>query len=111
MKHLLILFLDHGELVDSVFRNLSENKFNATVFEARSIKHLLEDEESDDIHFLNINQINKNSYDKSTFCYFLVEEEKLEILKNLIREQTDNFKKIKGGMLSYPIPNYEGTIL
>ena len=54
MKQLVILILDHGDIVDTIFKELSKNGFNATVLQARSIKHLLEDEEHDDIHFFNI---------------------------------------------------------
>ena len=110
MKHLVFLILDHGDVVDKLFKQLSSEGFNATVLQARSIKHLLEDEEHDDIHFFNISHLEKQlSYPASTFCYFIVEEDKLEKLKVCVRESTDNFKKIKGAMFSYPISDFEGS--
>jgi len=110
MKHLLILILDHGEIVDTLFKSLSANHYNATVFNARSIKHLLEDEEHDEMHFINLSHLNTPLFAESTFCYFVVDEEKIEELKSLIREGTDSFKKIKGAMFSYALSNYEGSI-
>ena len=41
MKQLVILILDHGDIVDTIFKQLSSEGFNATVLQARSIKHLL----------------------------------------------------------------------
>lgn len=110
MKYLLTLILDHGDLVDTIFKEISKNHFNATVLSARSIKHLLEDEEADDINFFNISHLENQNYATSTFCYFLVDESRLNELKDLIRNSTDNFKKIKGAMFSNPIADYEGTI-
>ena len=110
MKQLVFLILDHGNLVDDIFRVLSKEGFNATVLQARSIKHMLEDEEHDDIHFLNISHLEKHiSFPASTFCYFIVEQDRVETLKGCIRETTDNFKKIKGAMFSYPISDFEGS--
>ena len=40
---------------------------------------------------------------------FVVNEESLEPLKQCIRDHTDNFRKIKGGMFSRSISDYEGT--
>ena len=110
MKHALFLILDHGELVDSIFKDLSDKKFNATVLEARSIKHLLEDEESDDIHFLNIGHLERKNFPNSTFCYFIVDEKKLDTLKKTILKSTDHFKKIKGGMFSVKLEDFVGSI-
>ena len=110
MKRMLILILDHGNIVDSIFRELSKKGYNATVLQARSIKHLLEDEEHDDITFFNLAHLEKGiSFPASTFCYFIIDEEKIESLKESIRETTNNFKKIKGAMFSYPIPDFEGS--
>lgn len=111
MKQILFLILDHGDLVDSIFKELSKNGFNGTVLQARSIKHLLEDEEtSEDIHFFNISHLeNRLSFPASTFCYFIVEQDKIEALKACIRETTDSFKKIKGAFFSYPIDDFEGS--
>ncbi len=110
MKRMLILILDHGNIVDSIFRELSKKGYNATVLQARSIKHLLEDEEHDDITFFNLAHLEKGiSFPASTFCYFIIDEEKIESLKQSIRETTNNFKKIKGAMFSYPISDFEGS--
>jgi len=110
MKHILFLILDHGEVVDQIFKTLKSGGYNATVLNARSIKHLLEDESaSDDIHFFNISHIERHLYSESTFCYFIVDEDRLENLKQIIRNETDSFKKIKGGMFSYKVENFEGS--
>ena len=46
-------------------------------------------------------------------CYEKLHNEmsnRLEDLKNVIREYTSNFKEIKGFMYSRPIDDYEGSI-
>lgn len=110
MKQMLFLILDHGDLVDELFKELSSHHFNATVLSARSIKHLLEDEESEHVHFISISHLDRHLSSASTTCYFIVEENKVEELKNVIRKETDYFKKIKGAMFTTPLVDYEGTI-
>ena len=41
--------------------------------------------------------------------FIIIEEEKLEALKNEIRSSTDNFHQIKGGMFVLPLASVEGT--
>mgnify|MGYP003327775259 CR=1 FL=1 len=110
MKHQLVLILDHGELVDSLFKELSINHFNATVLSARSIKHLIEDEETEHLHFLSIAHLDQHLNSGSTTCYFIVDDDRIDELKKLIRINTDSFRKIKGAMFTFPLHDYEGTI-
>ena len=110
MKYQLILILDHGDLVDELFKDLSLSGYNATVLGARSIKHLLEDEESEHMHFISLGRLDSHLSEHSTYCYFLVNEDRLSHLKEIIREKTNSFKNIKGAMFSFPISDYEGTI-
>lgn len=109
MKHLLFLILDHGELVDELFKELAKKKFNATVLSASSIKHALDDEDSEHVHFININHLENHISSKSTTCYFVVDENKIDELKDLIRTETKNFTKIKGAMFTTPLSDYEGS--
>ena len=41
--------------------------------------------------------------------FIVIEEEKLEALKQEIREATENWTKIKGGMFVLPLTSVEGT--
>lgn len=109
MKHMLFLILDHGDLVDELFKELSKHHYNATVLSARSIKHLLEDEESEHLHFISLARLDSHLSNASTTCYFVIEEDKIEELKKLIRYETNNFTKIKGGMFTMPLKDYEGS--
>ena len=47
---------------------------------------------------------------QSILVIFIVDEDKLETIKNVIRDYTDNFKAIKGCMYSRPMSDYEGSI-
>ena len=47
---------------------------------------------------------------ESVLCLFVVEDNKLEHIKEIIRQYTNNFKDIKGFMYSRDINDYEGSI-
>lgn len=47
---------------------------------------------------------------ESVLCLFVVEDNKLEHIKEIIRQYTNNFKDIKGFMYSRDITDYEGSI-
>ena len=97
---------------DKAFYTLEELKregFNGTVISTESLRHVIEDDPQEH-HFLNLRHIEERELMQSILVIFIVDEDKLETIKNVIRNYTDNFKAIKGCMYSRPMSDYEGSI-
>ena len=58
---------------------------------------------------VQLSNLDPKSLVETTYCFFIVEEDKLEELKQLIREKTNQFTTIKGGMYSYALHDFEGS--
>ena len=100
------------ETTDNSFETLQELKFkgfNATVLSSESLRHAVEYYPGEH-HFFNLRQFEKHNFLASILCVFVVEKEKVEELKDIIRNKTSNFKDIKGFMYSRPIDDFEGSI-
>ncbi len=80
-----------------------------TLIETASLRHALDDTFPEDKHFFSLVNYESHLKDESLLALFVVNEESLEPLKQCIRDHTDNFRKIKGGMFSRSISDYEGT--
>ena len=111
MKNILILILKNGDATGELFQILSQKGFNSSVLIAKSLKHILQDdEEDDDRMFFNLRHLATGTHKDSCFSYFILDDEDLKTVKDLIRKYTNNFKDVRGGMYSYKIDNYEGSI-
>ncbi len=93
-----------------MFSTLREHGFNGVVFATTSLKHAMRGEESDERHFLNLAHLELAKMEETTFAIFIVEEDRLNEIKDIIRKETNNFKDMKGGMYSRPVPDFEGSI-
>ena len=109
MKYILNLFIENNDKSFLFLRFLRANGYNGTVFSTASLKHTLEDITDDDKIFINLQHLDPKSLVETTYCFFIVEEDKLEELKQLIREKTNQFTTIKGGMYSYALHDFEGS--
>lgn len=109
MKKALFLVLEDTRDALHALERLKDEGFNATVATTESLKHAFDD--PSEHHFISLRHLdNENSSKESTFCMFVVDEEKLALAKKIIREETNNFKSIKGFMYSHSIEDYEGSI-
>ena len=109
MKVELTLVLKSSSTAYETLTNLKEKGFNATVVSTESLRHAL-DYVPNDHHFLNLRHLERNEMFESVLCLFVVDDSRLEELKRVIREQTNNFESIKGFMYSRNIEDYEGSI-
>ena len=108
MKRELTLILETSEKSTATLEKLKREGFNATVISTESLRHSIEYSPNDH-HFYTLRHFEKNDLYSSILCVFVVDEEKIETLKNIVRECTNNFKDIKGIMYSRPIDDYEGS--
>ena len=109
MKVELTLVLKTTERAHETLEALKNAGFNATVMSSESLRHAL-DYYPGEHTFINLRQLEQKDMLESVLCLFLVEDNRLQDLKNVIREYTNNFQDIKGFMYSRGIDDYEGSI-
>ena len=109
MKKELYLVLKNSERAFATLEELKKEGFNATVVSTESLRHAV-DYYPEEHHFVNLRQLEQKEMMQSILCLFVVEEDQLETIKNVIRNYTNNFNDIKGFMYSRDITDYEGSI-
>ena len=108
VKKELCLVLETTKEATNTLEKLKREGFNATIVSTESLRHAI-DYSPNDHHFFTLRHYEKEDILNGIFCMFVVEEDKLEILKDIIREYTNNFKSTKGFMYSTTIEDYEGS--
>ena len=109
MKKTLYLVLKNSEKAYKTLHALKSKGYNATVISTESLRHAV-DYQVEDHHFFNLRHLENQEMLESMLILFVIDEEKVDELKNTIREFTENFKAIKGFMYSRSIEDYEGSI-
>lgn len=109
MKKELNLVLKSSDRAFSTLEELKKEGFNATVVSTESLRHAV-DYYPEEHHFFNLRHLEKKEMLESILCIFVVDEEQLESIKQVIRKHTNNFNDIKGFMYSRDIEDYEGSI-
>ena len=108
MKVELTLVLKSTDRAFETLQELKEEGFNGTVVSTESLRHAV-DYYPGEHHFFNLRHLEKEEILESVLCLFVIEQDRLETLKNIIRRQTNDFKEIKGFMNSREILDYEGS--
>jgi len=109
MKKALYLVLKGSNRAFETLDDLRERGFNATVVSSESLKRAVE-EYPEERHFFNLRHLENHELNESILVIFVVEEDKLTELKDVIRWDTNNFIDIKGFMYSVDLNDYEGTV-
>ena len=109
MKKELSLVLESTDRAFATLEELKKEGFNATVISTESLRTAVE-YYPEEHHFFNLRHLEKRELLNSVMCIFVIDEEKLETVKKIIRDFTNNFKDIKGFMYSRDIEDYEGSI-
>ena len=109
MKKELYLVLESTDTAFATLEELKKEGFNATVMSTESLRHAV-DYYPEEHHFFNLRHLEQKEMQQSLLCLFVVEDNHLETLKNIIRRYTNKFKDIKGFMYSRDIVDYEGSI-
>ena len=109
MKKEVYLVLKSSDKAFSTLEECRRAGFNATVVSTESLRHAV-DYYPEEHHFFNLRHLEQKEMLQSVLCLFIVEADKVEHLKQIIRDYTNNFKDIKGFMYSRDIADYEGSI-
>ena len=109
MKRIIYLVLKTTPESLHTLEEIRHEGYNATIMTTESLRHAIDDlpEES---YFMSLRQVEKMTTNESFMCLFVIDEEKMDHLKEVIRKSTNCFKKIRGFMFSRPIEDYEGSI-
>lgn len=109
MKSLVYLVLEAGPQALHVLEEIKGDGYNATIMSTESLRHAL-DELDEERHFFTLRHYENAKNTSSMFCLFVVDNDKLTHLKDVIRKNTNEFNDIKGFMFSRKIEDYEGSI-
>ena len=109
MKHVVYLVIKQNPNAFHILEEIRKQGYNGTVVSTESLRHMV-DEFPEEHHFINLRQVEHMSLQESIYCLFVVDDDKLEPLKNVIREETQSFQNIKGFMYSKKLEDYEGSI-
>ena len=109
MKKELYLVLKSSDKAFETLEELKREGFNATVVSGESLRHAV-DYYPEEHHFFNLRQLEQKELAQSVLCLFIIDENKLETIKDIIRRYARNFEDIKGFMYSRDINDYEGSI-
>lgn len=108
MKHELFLVLKSNRDTYHALEQIKNEGYNATIVSTESLRHAV-DYYPGDHHFFNLRHLEKEDMLESVLCLFVVDDDRLEHLKEVIRTHTENFERIKGFMYSWKIEDYEGS--
>ena len=109
MKRVVYLVLKSSPESLHTLEEIRKDGYNATVMTTESLRHAL-DELPEERYFFSLRHVEKVTTNDSFLCLFIIDEDKVEGLKEVIRKSTENFTKIKGFMYSKKIEDYEGSI-
>ena len=108
MKVMLYVVLDHLPKTEQLLRNLSEKGYNGTVIPTAGLRHVLPKFEDQKMAVSLANLVDDIPQGNITL-FIVIDEDKVETLKDEIREATGNFNEIKGGMFVLPLTSWEGS--
>lgn len=109
MKKALYLVMENTPKAHETLEALKANGYNATLLNAESLRHALDDEPADH-HFINLRHLENLEDKESALCIFILDEEKVAHVKQLILDTTDHFKEPKGFYFVIPLDDYCGSI-
>ena len=109
MKVELTLVLKTTERAYGTLEAIKRAGYNATVMTTESLRHAV-DYYPGEHTFINLRHVEQREAFESILGVFIVEDNRLDDLKNVIRECTKNFTEIKGFLYSRPINDFEGSI-
>lgn len=109
MKHLLFVVLENEPATRDLIHELSKRGFNGTILSSTSVHNFMLDEEEDVPSFFSLTHFSENRFVHNTTLYFILEEEKMKEVQEIIRKITKNFTFVKGGMFKTPIESFEGS--
>lgn len=108
MKTLLFAILDSNPKAEALLQNLSKAGFNGTVISTAGLHKVLPKLEGQGAAIALSSLVDDLPAGNFTLL-IVVDDDRLEEVKDLIREGTGGFVSVKGGMFALPLPFVEGN--
>lgn len=108
MKKLLFAVFENEDETVKIITRLAQNGINGNALESASLKKIY-DSSLDDGSFISLRHISHSIFEDNATFFSVLDDDKLKIAEDIIREMTDSFKKIRGGMFVIPIEHIEGS--
>ena len=108
MKVMLFAILDRVEETEVLLRRLSKEGYNGTVISTTGMHHVLPKIEGESVS-VSLSMLMDDLPSGNLTVFIVIDEDKLETLKKEIRDATESWTKIKGGMFVLPLSSVEGT--
>lgn len=108
MKVMLFAILDRLDATEELLRSLSKEGYNGTVISTTDIKHVLPKLRGEGVS-VSLSMIADDLPSGNVTLFIIIDDDKLEALKQEIRDATGNWTKAKGGMFVLPLLSFEGT--
>ncbi len=109
MKVLLFAILDHQEETEKLLHQLSKDGYNGTVIPTSGLHHVLPSFSDNQTGAISLSCMVDDLPSGNITLFIVIDENKVEALKEKIRKATSSFKQIKGGMFVLPLTSVEGT--
>ena len=109
MKKALYLVLKSTPKAFETFEDLKQRGFNGTAVSSESLRKAVE-YYPEEHHFFNLRDLESHEIKESILVIFVVDSEKANELKDVIRWDTENFTNPKGFMYSFDLNDYEGNV-
>ena len=107
-KSIISRIKKHRKSIWNIF-DLRSRGFNGTAVNSESLRRVVESY-PEEHHFFNFWDLEQHELKESILVIFVVDEDKSEELKDVIRWDTNNFTNPKGFMYSFELNDYEGNI-
>ena len=108
MKVMLYAVLDHVAETEQLLRTLSIKGYNGTVIPTSGLHHVLP-KFKDQSAAISLAMMVDDLPEGNITLFIVIDEEKVDDLKQEIRMATHNFTYVKGGMVVLPLLSYEGS--
>lgn len=108
MKVMLFAILDRLDATEELIRSLSKEGYNGTVISTTDIKHILPQLTGGGVS-VSLSMLADDLPSGNVTLFIIIDEDKLEDLKQEIRDATGNWTKAGGGMFVLPLLSFEGT--
>lgn len=110
MNQVLYAVFESGAKIDELLLNLHQKGFNGTYQSGVSINALFngtlnEDEPS----VLSLRNAMAMSHGNNPTFFLVLKEGQFDEVRKTIEDFTGNFKRIRGGIFSWPVSFYEGS--
>jgi hypothetical protein len=109
MKKLVIVILKNTKDASYILRELEDSGINGTVYHTTSVHKLIEEEEEDHPIFINLNHVSQDSNIDNITLNIVLDETRVAEAKNIILKYTGNFTKIKGGIMTINLEDFQGS--